>query len=139
MLDGIIDGVDLCLNGNEYGICNPSRVPTCKKGTRICMYRQPRSDLFYDKLHHDPAYYIDYNKIQCVPYWNDDKGRKWNCNLCDPGVWCESLNRCVKLKKRFCPDDCDKAEFRRWCPSKLKCLRFQEVNGEPKEECSDWS
>jgi hypothetical protein len=54
-------------------------------------------------------------------------------------VWCESLNRCVKLKKRFCPDDCDKAEFRQWCPSKLKCLRFQEVNGEPKEECSDWS
>jgi hypothetical protein len=85
VLDEIIDGVDLCLNGNEYGICNPRRFPTCEEGTRICLYRQPRTDLFYDRLHHDPAYYIDYNKIQCVPHWNDEKGRKWNCNLCDPG------------------------------------------------------
>jgi hypothetical protein len=53
-------------------------------------------------------------------------------------VWCESLNRCTKHKKRFCPDDCNKAEFRRWCPSKLKCLRYQDVDGKGKEECPDW-
>jgi hypothetical protein len=85
-LDGIIDGVDLCLNGpNDYGQCNPNRFPTCDQGFRLCLYRQPRPDLFYDKLRHDPVYYIEYDKAECVPVYNDAKHRKWNCNLCDPG------------------------------------------------------
>jgi len=139
VLDGVVEGVDLCLNApGEYGKCSKRRFPKCAPNMRLCIYRQPRSDLFYDNLHRDPAYYIDYDTIECVPVYNTAKHRKWNCNLCDPGVWCESLNRCTKHKKRFCPDDCYKAKFRRWCPSRLKCLRYQDVDGKRKEECPDW-
>mmetsp|Transcript_12379 Transcript_12379/g.17808 ORF Transcript_12379/g.17808 Transcript_12379/m.17808 type:complete len:121 (-) Transcript_12379:404-766(-) len=94
-LDGYVDGVDVCKNGpNNYGRCNQNRFPVCDNSSRICMYRQPRTDLFYDKMHHDPAYYVDYDKIQCKPAWRSDLGRNNNCNLCDPG------GKFVKLKIR---------------------------------------
>lgn len=86
VLDGVVEGVDLCLNApGEYGQCSKRRFPKCAPNMRLCIYRQPRTDLFYDNLKRDPAYYIDYDTIECVPVYNTAKHRKWNCNLCDPG------------------------------------------------------
>jgi hypothetical protein len=134
---------DLCKNGKEYGQCDESRFPECRDDQKLCMNRQPRKDLRAlpvpcadGKRCKDPYYYINYNEVACVPIWNEKEGRKFNCNKCDPGKYCPTFNRCVKRKKRFCPDWCGPG--RRWCESEQKCLRFKNLGKNRKREsCSD--
>jgi len=129
--------VDVCKNGKTYGKCLEEKFPRCKDDQRICMYRIPRTDICADGPEcKDPYYYIDYSNVRCVPIWNEEKGRKWNCNWCEPGKWCPTFKRCVKRKKRFCPDWCGLSTV--WCESAKRCLRYKYVGKNRKREyCPD--